>query len=289
MAAPNDHLKKLLECPVCYERFKPPIETCENGHGICKNCRKLLGNCGICREKFTHAKNTLLNQIIELLEIEDESGSGWWFTFKKIIYNIICFFFPHRRIKKCRYNIQGCTESFPGSRIKDHEKICYYRNEKCIVCLQETCLIEMNDHFKNCKDLKVKSEIKLLTCQKIYSSIKSIEKDHYVAMYVANIECYFLVRFINDAKKMFFCVQYLGRDQEDAKKYKYDVKIDQGMPPPNQSYFSWSGFCVPYLHSKEEVKKQKGVIELDLKWILLTDDCLESRKLDLNIKLCELS
>merc|ERR1712179_643703 len=43
-----DHLKKMVECPICLEvPRKGPIFMCPNGHFLCKKCRR--ENCPTCR------------------------------------------------------------------------------------------------------------------------------------------------------------------------------------------------------------------------------------------------
>lgn len=105
MAAVDDNILKLIECPVCFEKLKPPVTTCENGHGICGRCKESLTNCGICRQEFSGNMNTLLNQMIESVLI------------------------------KCKYHPQGCKECFSIEKnIEKHEKDCDFEITACVNC-----------------------------------------------------------------------------------------------------------------------------------------------------------
>ena len=44
--------KDLLECPVCFQTIDSfPIDKCQNGHVVCKDCHPKLENCPICRDE----------------------------------------------------------------------------------------------------------------------------------------------------------------------------------------------------------------------------------------------
>ena len=73
----NDDLRS-IECPVCYEVFKPPIFLCENGHSVCHRCQDRLDRCPVCRGKWTFIRNLQLEQVVALLST------------------------------KCKFNIYGC-------------------------------------------------------------------------------------------------------------------------------------------------------------------------------------
>ena len=41
-----------LECPVCFQTIDSfPIDKCQNGHVVCKDCHPKLENCPICRDE----------------------------------------------------------------------------------------------------------------------------------------------------------------------------------------------------------------------------------------------
>ena len=62
----EEHIKNLLECPVCTEPIKSaPIYQCTNGHIICKRCICKLENCPICRSELPISRSLPLEQIIE--------------------------------------------------------------------------------------------------------------------------------------------------------------------------------------------------------------------------------
>lgn len=259
MATTREELKKLLECPVCFEMIRPPIETCENGHGICRHCRRSLDTCGICRKKFTAATNTLLNQIVGAVPVN------------------------------CKYRSKGCLKSFSVSSLSAHEEICYSRKEKCYGCNASIYLADINYHFRSCPSLPGKLVREFGANLRINNKISQQLVDQYFAVYITDIEKYFLLRFIDNREMTYFCIQYMGPDQKNARKYKFEIEIDQGLPSPNECFLSCNGLCMPYFRSMEATLKQKGIIKLDFKSIFLTDDYLASGKWDMDIKIFPLS
>ena len=76
----EEYVKGLLECPICSEPMKlTPIHQCTNGHVVCTDCiTKQEGNCQICRNNSTIARNLVFEQIIKIfrtpeLSIEESS------------------------------------------------------------------------------------------------------------------------------------------------------------------------------------------------------------------------
>lgn len=235
MASLTDLQENVLECPICYKRLKPPVETCENGHGICRNCRKSVDICGICRKKFTASSNTLLNQVLETIPV------------------------------KCKFSSKGCKCSRRLNEIENHEKNCKYRIVNCYCCDQQgISLIRLNDHF----DTHRGSKIDLSEWDSV--NYKELFPMSHICYYVTNIKTYFLSIFQFRENILNVCVQCIGKNEDEAAKYKYDIKIDQGLPPPNTSYFQRSGLCVPYTYSAEEFLKHENVINLNMKSIFLT-------------------
>lgn len=89
-----------VRCPVCFNPIQPTVTQCENGHGVCNNCRKRHNFCSVCRGSFLSFRNRLLDNILELL--------------------------PHN----CSFT--GCPEILkPGD---DHEKWCGFRQTECRRC-----------------------------------------------------------------------------------------------------------------------------------------------------------
>jgi hypothetical protein len=60
-----DDLKEHFECPVCLQvPLMFPIPQCENGHLVCKLCRKKLSHCPICRQPLGTSVSLLAETII---------------------------------------------------------------------------------------------------------------------------------------------------------------------------------------------------------------------------------
>lgn len=236
---------RIVECPICYEYLRPPVTTCKNGHGICPDCKKVSQRCGICREDFTDLKNTLLDQMVESLLVKCSS--------------------------------EGCQECLPANIIKDHEKLCFYRKVECYIChVKNIYLPELSNHFKN-HDCRYQCNLTFCSsyCMPLDVHKWNDNANLYFVLHITNIQTYFLLRFYYRLKKtLYFCVQYIGENQADAKKYKYDIKIDQGLGPYDQSFFMCTGLCLPYTCDYEDVKNTENVMLLDLQSIFLTKNYL---------------
>jgi hypothetical protein len=66
----SDHLRKFLECPICFEvkrGFK--IFQCKNGHVACEACYTNLTTCAECRVGLTHPgmRNLQMEKLLESL------------------------------------------------------------------------------------------------------------------------------------------------------------------------------------------------------------------------------
>ena len=66
----EEHIKDLLECPVCIEPIlSAPIHQCTNGHVVCNGCIAKLNSCPICRNDSTPVRNLMLEEITEKLMV----------------------------------------------------------------------------------------------------------------------------------------------------------------------------------------------------------------------------
>jgi hypothetical protein len=83
----ENHLDKLLECPVCFEVILPPIMSCVEGHSWCQSCHASLQRCPVCRGNFMGVRNLLVEQFLEK-----------------------CRF-------KCKHHNVGCSTVLPGNYI----------------------------------------------------------------------------------------------------------------------------------------------------------------------------
>lgn len=244
MAGLSENQQRLLECPVCYDRLKPPIETCVNGHGICTECRRNLTVCPVCKQNFTKDKNTLLNQLIETITV------------------------------KCKYRVDGCNEEHSISNITDHERFCAYKptGDFCFFCDSEYFLSDLNNHFHE----HDQSKIKVNWCETFFLEVPAGIDSLSQIVYVENIQNHFLIRLLGDWREevVLFCVQYIGK-REDANKYLYNISINQGLMLATPCIFACNGICVPYFYATEEMTSAR-VIKLDLKSIFFDFNYLTS-------------
>ncbi|OXA46639.1 E3 ubiquitin-protein ligase SINAT2-like [Folsomia candida] len=98
----DDHLDKLLECPVCYDVILPPIISCCRGHSCCETCRASVHKCPICRGEFSNVRNLFAEQFLEKCQF------------------------------KCKH---GCTVCLPAKDLTTHYQTeCYFRPILCREC-----------------------------------------------------------------------------------------------------------------------------------------------------------
>ena len=97
--------KRVLECPICYERFRPPIFLCKNGHSVCQPCKNQLDNCPLCREALA-IRNLQLEDILESLPMP------------------------------CKYKTNGCNQVLDQSLMAEHETEC---PERTVTCFSRKC------------------------------------------------------------------------------------------------------------------------------------------------------
>lgn len=238
--------RSVLECPICYDWLQPPVSTCENGHGVCQQCRNAIYTCGVCRGIFKNKKNTLLDDMLESM------------------------------LMKC--SNEGCEKSFPVSNVLDHEKQCFFRKIPCFLCDEEMIHQKLNDHFtvqhadKSHATVNLGSPVSMRVS--IYHWLLEGDCLRYFILYAMDININFLVRlaFRENKEILYVCVQFLGRNQEEAKNYIYDLKINQKLPFPNQeSYFICSGVCTPYgTFNLDLVKKNGKSVPLKLESIFFS-------------------
>uniref|UniRef100_A0A0E0FFL4 RING-type E3 ubiquitin transferase n=1 Tax=Oryza nivara TaxID=4536 RepID=A0A0E0FFL4_ORYNI len=95
----------VLDCPVCYEPFKPPILQCSVGHFICSSCRMKLKKCPVCsRSNFERC-----------------------FGMERVVESIVV---------PCSYAENGCTNKIHYFNKKIHEQTCSHG--PCF-CPDSTC------------------------------------------------------------------------------------------------------------------------------------------------------
>lgn len=112
MNAIVDELKKILECPCCFELPYPEdvsIGLCLNGHYVCLTCTHTIlqraDRCPICRVTGLDVLRGF-NVVVRVIQL---------------LTNNLTY--------KCRHN--DCLEEMSGSVLLLHEKLCSYKPVKC--------------------------------------------------------------------------------------------------------------------------------------------------------------
>lgn len=64
-------LGRILECPVCLEvPTSTPIYRCDNGHILCKECRKKLTTCPECRIRLGNKRCLTSEKIVREIPVK---------------------------------------------------------------------------------------------------------------------------------------------------------------------------------------------------------------------------
>ena len=64
-------LGKILECPVCLEvPTSTPIYRCDNGHILCKECKKKLSSCPECRIRLGNKRCLTSEKIVREIPLK---------------------------------------------------------------------------------------------------------------------------------------------------------------------------------------------------------------------------
>ncbi|PSN31031.1 hypothetical protein C0J52_27212 [Blattella germanica] len=90
-----------LKCTNCLEYMKPPISTCDRGHGVCKSCAKNWFKCASCDSMVLMIRNRCFENILNCT-------------------GVACYFSAH-----------GCKERLRLEEIEEHVSKCPYRLRTC--------------------------------------------------------------------------------------------------------------------------------------------------------------
>lgn len=258
----TEELKKLAECPVCLGRLAPAGKQCTNGHAICKKCEEKVNACPTCRSCFSNVdKNTLLNQLLEFIPVP------------------------------CKFKEFGCTtENFIG-KMEEHEKDCYFKEEKCYGCNKILSYHKLGNHYKTDH---LNSLIKTSSRKLGSTSALSVNCNTRIMMklfnyaynirYIKEENAIFLQRFSQnwDSKTIIFALQYIGK-KEEATKYFYEIKIDQRFPTDGERFFICTGICIPYYYNDLDWVGNEKAIKLDLRQIFLKNDIPEEFEFGISV------
>lgn len=207
----NQCLPSLLECPVCFEYMEPPIRMCRGGHNICQKCRPLLSNCPMCRKSFLLTRNFALETLADLC-LEECGNVDVGCNFKRANVGDI-----EKHMEVCSYRLYRCEYGRPGGcswlgrrwQILDHMREAH-----------ENILILLENNF--CK----------ITDFLLY------DHDLTTQVIMAHGELFWFRHQKDSSKFKFFCaVQYIG-PEENAAKYRYEIKFDWKNPSGMKFKFS---------------------------------------------------
>lgn len=236
-----EDLERFTECPVCFERLIPPVETCLNGHAVCQKCRITMDKCPTCRDRFSNNKNTLLNQMLESIPVS------------------------------CKNKEFGCKVETPVKIMKEHEKNCYFREEKCSYCHSKFVYNKIDKHFKDhfLPEKGIKTNF-----SRNYSIDISLKQtgSSFVITHLTDENIYFLHRFLKnmEQKTLTFALLYLGK-REDACKYYFDVKFNQNYSTTEKKFLTVTGYCIPYFYVDADWQTNRRAIALKMDTIFLSD------------------
>jgi len=221
-------LLKELECPVCLEYMTSPIETCENRHNVCSNCKERLSNCPTCRGKFINVRN---------ISLEKSAASA---------------------IYPCMNREAGCEETLLITDRTNHQSECMYQSTECPSaklslgnCRWNGILCEIGGH--------VRSEHGSETLE--YTEwFKVTLKEFYTG------RCYFKAMFIGD--KLFYLVWEVSFDtfyfvvfhvghKNEAEDFTYKFKICK-----LEENISFTGTCRSYLEANWKVFRRDECVTL---------------------------
>ena len=261
--ANNAKRRRIMECPVCLDWLRSPVCCCENGHGICSQCRNKVDKCPVCRGNFIGFKMTLLDEVVDMFLI------------------------------RCSNNSLGCNECYPAGEIEKHEEECFFRKVRCVVCGEKNVdFSDLNNHFNNNhKNDKARSSVDFSEAVCLEIDIKNYTSALFFIIHVAWVDINFLVRYKYQKEQdiLYVSVQFLGKKQAKSCRYIYSVKVDQKFQN-EQCFFTVTGLCSPYsknVNWEEAGKNERKFIGLKMKLIFLNYDYL-SRSFDLEIKIKKL-
>ncbi|CAH0549380.1 unnamed protein product [Brassicogethes aeneus] len=182
----DEDVLKLLECPVCLSTMRPPIYQCNRGHSICIVCRKEVGVCPTCNDKWTNVRNFFMENFTTNVKYPcrfKKSGCkeiGVESQIKK--HEEICLLNSNKSvsnkivikeqtikcmekdlIRGCRFDCFGCKERGVESEIIKHEKSCEFCYYKCPMCPQFVHKDNIVKHVYNSHDIRETNTLRVIS------------------------------------------------------------------------------------------------------------------------------
>ncbi|KAJ8981959.1 hypothetical protein NQ317_002133 [Molorchus minor] len=65
----EETIRRMLECPNCFEYMQPPIYQCVTGHTTCKKCKETLTKCPTCEAAIENIRNLALEDAANSLRL----------------------------------------------------------------------------------------------------------------------------------------------------------------------------------------------------------------------------
>lgn len=123
-------VKKILECPVCYQIYGPPrIWQCTNGHLTCDQCHEHSTTCPLCRSAFSNVRPLAVEELSRQVPL------------------------------KCMNGAQGCDVTLPLRDRETHEQSCEFTRGHCPVlsCNLQFLIKDTLQHMETQHSLTVES------------------------------------------------------------------------------------------------------------------------------------
>jgi len=224
-------VKKLLECPVCYQVCASPrIWQCTNGHLTCDQCHEHSTNCPLCRSAFSNVRPLVIEMLSRQVPL------------------------------KCKNSGHGCQENLAQREREEHELSCEYTQGHCPV-LSCTVMFRIKDtlhHMDTHHSLSVDT-----ACLKLYPGAtmcfrSSISMGNYLAnsadqqnwwwgpqfLVYETIPFFFVIsrrviEQVDNHQGYFYFWLWIGGNQTEARRFLYTLTIE------NQEGEKMSYTCPP--------------------------------------------
>eukprot|EP00088_Acartia_fossae_P046687 TRINITY_DN5047_c0_g1_i5.p1 TRINITY_DN5047_c0_g1~~TRINITY_DN5047_c0_g1_i5.p1 ORF type:complete len:471 (+),score=100.67 TRINITY_DN5047_c0_g1_i5:101-1513(+) len=125
-----NNVKKILECPVCYQIFGGPrVWQCSNGHLTCDQCHEHSTTCPLCRSAFSNIRPLAIEELTRQVPL------------------------------KCKNNSQGCEVTLALRERELHELSCPFTQGHCPVlsCTLQFLIKDTLQHMESQHNLSVDS------------------------------------------------------------------------------------------------------------------------------------
>ncbi|XP_044264496.1 uncharacterized protein LOC123011212 [Tribolium madens] len=181
---------KQLECSVCKELMRPPINQCLSGHSFCNSCRQKVTQCPTCRTNWSDVRNYSLEGVTP-----------------SVLY-------------PCVYNHVGCEGAFLGNDIDHHERVCEFKIYTCPISdckFTGNYSLCVNHFFLNHREFLIESTVFQETFTPIASNTMELK-------YIFEHENMYKFTFQRLASSCNWYVRILN-DYDKNRRYYYNITI----------------------------------------------------------------